>query len=89
MSAVVDKKILCFTSQQWKLEVGGKEYKIREQIGRIVKMIQIVKDFGSQVAGLDPIHAGLLWAGVCVLLTARRTSTHPRKRLLILQLHRF
>lgn len=84
MSAVLDKKILNFRSQQWKLVVGGKEYIIREQIGRIVKMIEVVKDFGSKVAGLDPIHAGLPWAGVCVLLTARKLSNYSRRRLLIL-----
>ena len=74
MSAVVDKKIKYFTSQQWKLTIMGKDFKIRAKIEEIVKIITAVKDFGSQVASLDPVHAGLPWAGVCVLITVSGSS---------------
>lgn len=34
----------------------------------ICKSIQAFKDVGSQIAGLDPLHAGLPWAGFCLLM---------------------
>ena len=70
MSTIVEKKVQYFTSQQWKLHLKGKEVSVRETIDSVVKTILVVKDFGSSVAGLDPVHAGLPWAGICVLLTA-------------------
>ena len=69
MSAVVDKKLKLFTTQQWKIHIGKETVVIRDQIERIINIVKVVKDFGSSIAGLDPIHAGLPWAGVCVLLT--------------------
>ena len=66
---MIDKKLKLFATQQWKIRIGKETVVIREQMERIVNIVKVVKDFGSSIAGLDPIHAGLPWAGVCVLLT--------------------
>ena len=70
MSAVVDKKLKFFNTHQWKISLGKIEVDtLRKQIEHIVNVIKVVKDLGSSIAGIDPLHAGLPWAGVCLLLT--------------------
>ena len=68
MSSILSRKLDEMASRQWSIKWKGKPRQVREQVDRIVKVVRIGKDFGSAAAGLDPIHAGLPWAGVCVLL---------------------
>jgi hypothetical protein len=44
------------------------EVKIREQLNSILKAVQIFKDFGTSFAALDPVHAGIQWAAVNLIL---------------------
>ena len=55
--------------KQWKLQWGNKPIHVRTQIDRIVKLIGVFKDLGTLIAGLDPVHAGLPWAGICFLIS--------------------
>ena len=55
-------------AKQWKVSLNGKEIVLRDQLGSILEVLQTVKDFGSALASLDPVHAGLPWAGVCLLM---------------------
>lgn len=69
MSGLVDKKLAMMELKQWRMKIlSGKPVIVREQIDRIVKIVLVAKDFGSSLASMDPIHAGLPWAGVCMLL---------------------
>ena len=68
MSSILSRKLNEMASRQWSIKWKGKPRQVRDQIDRIIKVVQIGKDFGSAAAGLDPIHAGLPWAGVCILL---------------------
>ena len=54
--------------KQWRLQWGNKSIKVKTQIDRIVKIISAFKDAGSVIANVDPLHAGLPWAGICFLL---------------------
>ena len=54
--------------KQWRLQWGNKSIKVRTQIDRIVKIIGAFKEAGSVAANVDPLHAGLPWAGICFLL---------------------
>jgi hypothetical protein len=65
MSAFVDKKLAIMNKEQWRFKVGGKSVEVREQFDRIVKVVLVAKDF---ISFMGPIHAGLPWAGVCILL---------------------
>ena len=47
---------------------AGKEVIIREQLNNIIKAVQVFKDLGGAIAGLDPLHAGLPWAGICFIM---------------------
>lgn len=68
MSALVDKKLEMMNDRQWRVKVCGRSVEVREQVDRIVKVVLVAKDFISSAASLDPIHAGLPWAGICMLL---------------------
>jgi hypothetical protein len=68
MSALVAKKLAVMNEKQWRFNVGGKSVEVRDQVDRIVKIVLVAKDFISSAASIDPIHAGLPWAGVCMLL---------------------
>lgn len=70
MMNVIKKHIETMEQRQSSLpfKVRGREIKIREQFNKIVKAVQVFKDFGSSLAGLDPIHAGIPWAAVNLVL---------------------
>ena len=51
-----------------KVTLAGKEIVLQEQLNKIYKAVQVFKELGSTVAGLDPVHAGLPWAGVCFIV---------------------
>jgi hypothetical protein len=72
MSRIVTQKLEEMKSKEWELRWRGKSVKVREQVDRIVKVVKVFKDLGSTAAPLDPIHAGLPWAGVCVLLSVSK-----------------
>ena len=75
MSSILSRNLNKMTSRQWSIKWKGKPRQVRDQVDRIVKVVQIAKDFGSAAAGLDPIHAGLPWAGVSILLQVRSFPT--------------
>lgn len=68
LSQLVDEKLTYMNERQWRISLGKQSIEVRTQVDRILKIITVAKDFGSSLASLDPIHAGLPWAGVCVLL---------------------
>ncbi|KAJ5711409.1 hypothetical protein N7488_005565 [Penicillium malachiteum] len=68
MAALVDKKIAQMNDRKWRLSIGKADIEVREKVDQIVKIIMVAKDFISSAASIDPVHAGLPWAGICVLL---------------------
>lgn len=72
MSELITKKLATMDQRQWRIKLSDdKSIVVREQIDQIVKIVLLVKDFGSSLASMDPLHAGLPWAGVCMLLPVR------------------
>ncbi|KAL2010007.1 hypothetical protein VTN00DRAFT_5814 [Thermoascus crustaceus] len=68
MSALVDKQLADMDRKEWRVKVGEKSVNLRDQVDRIIKVVVVVKDLMSSAASLDPVHAGLPCAGVCLLL---------------------
>ncbi|KAF5867509.1 putative ankyrin repeat protein [Botrytis fragariae] len=54
--------------KQWVFYWRKKAIKIGPQFDKIVKIFKLIKPIGDTAAGLDPIHAGIPWACVSVLL---------------------
>jgi hypothetical protein len=71
MQAIINSQIQKMESRQWRIRIGRIDVNLRDQMDRIIKVVLAVKDVGDRVAALDPVHAGLPWAGVCVLLSVR------------------
>ena len=71
VQAVLVLKRKQILQKQWSLQWGNKSIKVRAQIDRIVKIIGAFKEAGSVAANVDPLHAGLPWAGICFLLAVR------------------
>ncbi|KAI9853440.1 MAG: hypothetical protein M1813_002224, partial [Trichoglossum hirsutum] len=78
MSALVNKKLETMNEKQWRVKVCGRSVEIRQKVDRIVKVVLVGKDFISAAASIDPIHAGLPWAGVCMLLTLVANDSKQR-----------
>ena len=68
MSKLIESKLAAMQDRQWKISLGKKSIEIRAQVDRILKIIVVAKDLGSSLASMDPIHAGIPWAGICVIL---------------------
>jgi hypothetical protein len=69
LSALVKTQVERMESREWKIKLGRKTIKIRKQVEGIIKILSAVKDFGTQAAVLDPVHAGLPVAGLYLILS--------------------
>jgi hypothetical protein len=67
LQAAESKKQLCI-SKQWTLKIGSRTISTREKAEKVVELLEKFKRVGDIVAGADPIHAGLPWAGVSLIL---------------------
>ena len=56
------------TDRQWRVRWGTRNISIREQLDKIAAAIQIFSAFGNVASNLDPLHAGLAWAAVSILI---------------------
>ena len=81
MSALVKEKLAIMNDKQWRIKVCGRSVEVREKVDKIVKIVLVAKDFISTAASLDPVHVGLPWAGVCILLPVGYVNfqIHPLK----------
>jgi hypothetical protein len=59
----------------WKFELNGRQIILRDLAQKVVVWINQFMQVGDVVANADPIHVGLPWAGVRLLLQVRAEST--------------
>ncbi|KAK4691497.1 hypothetical protein P7C71_g5516, partial [Lecanoromycetidae sp. Uapishka_2] len=65
----LSNKIAAITDRQWRIKWGARvNIPMRGLLEGVVKALEKFKDVGSAAASLDPVHAGLPLAAVCVLL---------------------
>lgn len=53
--------------KRWAFTFAGQIVALKDQADKIVGWQTRVSDIGDLAAGADPVHAGLLWAGVRML----------------------
>lgn len=68
MADLVERKLAAMRDREWRITIKGKPLEVRKQVDRVLKTVVAAKDFVSSIASMDPVHAGLPWAGVCMLL---------------------
>jgi hypothetical protein len=74
MQAVVRRQIEFMKQKQWVLQWDQKSIVVRDQVERIVNLVQTFSKLGTTIAQFDPVHVGIPWAGVCAILTVRTLS---------------
>lgn len=67
ISAAEEKQKQC-DERKWRLTIGNKTVILRDKVDTVIGLISKFKDIGSIATGADPVHAGLPWAGICLLL---------------------
>lgn len=72
-SKIIDAKMQEIVKGEWSFSWKGDKVRVRDQVNYIVKVIRKLQDVGSAAASLDPVHAGLPWAAICVVLPVRAT----------------
>lgn len=60
-----------YESKAWVWTVGGHKTKLRDLASNVVKLLDTFKEVGDALTSLDPVHAGLPWAGLKILLEVR------------------
>lgn len=62
-----EKQRVC-REKRWTLTFRGKEILLQDKADKVVEWLDHFKDIGDVAANADPVHIGLPWAGVRVLL---------------------
>ena len=70
MVDIIQKHKRTMEQRQWALpfRVRGSNVDIRDQLDTVLKALQMFRDFGPVLSNVDPVHIGIPWAGVSVIL---------------------
>lgn len=71
LKSVRDKRQTCL-DKRWKWTIGGQEIVLRDEADKLVGWLNRFKSVGDIASNADPIHAGLPWAGIRLLLEVGR-----------------
>jgi hypothetical protein len=70
LGAAEDKQRTC-QKKRWTFTLGGHTVTLQEKADNIVRWLDKFKNLGDVVVNVDPIHAGLPWVGIRLLLEVR------------------
>ena len=70
MRAVIDTKIRVMTSRHWKLRIPFRKDQVlvTQILDKVVGVVLRFKSAGSVAANADPVHVGIPFAAICLLL---------------------
>lgn len=77
----INKNKKSLMAKQWTIRWKDKTVNVRKHFDNILTGIRVFKDLGSAVASLDPVHAGIPWAGVSVILQVGRQAMLHSKHI--------
>ena len=69
--AAVGQKKLC-EDKRWELHFRGRSVVLRDEVDKVLVWLDRFKSVGDVVANVDPVHVGLPWAGIRILLEVRK-----------------
>lgn len=80
------EKQQCCIEKRWTFTVTGRTIAVKEKADKVVGWLNRFRAVGDVVANVDPVHVGLPWAGIRLLLevkarTCQRTSRDLTVRL--------
>lgn len=67
LAAAQEKQRLCL-EKRWRFTFAGKEFILKDEADKVVSLLNRFKAVGDVAVNVDPIHAGLIWAGIRLLL---------------------
>ncbi|KIX03848.1 uncharacterized protein Z518_07401 [Rhinocladiella mackenziei CBS 650.93] len=82
VAAAKEKQRWCL-EDRWRITLAGQEFILKEKADKIVRWLNRFKDVGNVAAAADPIHTGLPWAGIRLLLEAAVSETNQMTSLLV------
>ena len=70
LAAAQEKQRHCL-EKRWRVTFAGREFILKEEADKVICWLNRVKQVGDVVVNVDPMHAGLPWAGIRLLLEVR------------------
>ncbi|EPE26584.1 Ankyrin repeat-containing protein [Glarea lozoyensis ATCC 20868] len=81
MKDLVSQKLKEMEDSEWVIKWKGNEvFRVRKAVSEAVKIVQKFSGLASSAASLDPLHAGLVWAGVSCVLPLLLNDTKERTK---------
>jgi hypothetical protein len=77
LAAAKEKQRHCL-EKRWRVTFAGREFILKEEADRVIRWLNRVKEVGDVVVNVDPMHAGLPWAGIRLLLEVRVLCPEPK-----------
>lgn len=73
MKTLAQQKLEDSQRREWILRWKGRDvFNVRKKVTQIKGVIEHFSGLIGAAAKLDPMHAGLAWSGVCVMLSVRK-----------------
>ncbi|RMZ91481.1 hypothetical protein DV736_g1283, partial [Chaetothyriales sp. CBS 134916] len=82
LAAVTEKQRHC-TEKRWTFTFAGRKVTLKDEADKVVRWLNRFKDVGDIAASADPVHAGLPWAGIRLLLEAAVSEANQMACLLV------
>jgi hypothetical protein len=57
--------------KRWSWNYKGRQVYLSDQVDKVVQLLDKFKAAGDLVANVDPVHVGLPWAGIRIILEVR------------------
>ena len=76
LEAAQDKQKIC-DDKRWTFTIRGRTVRLREEADKVVLWLDRIKAVGDVAVNADPIHAGLPWVGIRLLLEVLSNTTTP------------
>ena len=76
LEAAKEKQKIC-VDKRWTFTAWGHTVRLREEADKVILWLDRFKTVGDIAVNADPIHAGLPWAGIRVLLEVWNHTTYP------------
>lgn len=83
LQAVVRQKQRLAEEKAWKFEFGGRRIVLRDVVEKIVSWINVFKGLGDIASSADPIHAGIPWAVIKVVLQIATADIEQNGQILV------
>ena len=73
LAAAQEKQRHCL-EKRWRVTFAGREFILKEEADKVICWLNRVKQVGDVIVNVDPVHAGLPWVGIRLLLEVRILS---------------